>query len=80
MKKFVKCQCCGMIYNIAKYKTNMSTICSNCEWEQDWVDDIDDISYANKDLTIRQARQNMLDTGNIYGKKKLFLRKTKLFL
>lgn len=63
-KKKIKCQCCGVKFST---ENPMSAICPNCDWEQDFVYNVDDISYANRDLTIRQARQNMINFGSIYS-------------
>lgn len=80
MRNNVRCQCCGIAYSVKKYKTDMLTICPNCKWEQDMIDNFDDISYANRNLTVNMARQNIKRTGNIYGTKSLFMRKAKLFI
>jgi anaerobic ribonucleoside-triphosphate reductase len=81
MNKYVVCQCCGKKYRTRSFKTDMYTICPNCDWEQDpFVENEKTLSYANG-MSISEARQNIIVYKNIFPfRPKFFQRKTKLYL
>lgn len=81
MRKYTVCACCGKKYKNKPFGTDMSTICPNCNWEDDpYIKTTAESSYANHDLCIDDARRAIESCGNIWGfKLKWYQRKAKLY-
>lgn len=81
MKTKIKCQCCGKIYSVHRFGTVDYTVCPNCHWEDDpFLENIFDESCANDDLTLHEARRNIMFSGDLYGRKpKWYQHKIKIY-